>query len=48
MPLRVGALASLAVFLIAFATLATSHGQRPAVAFSIGIGTAPGFVDSLT
>ncbi|BCW43954.1 hypothetical protein StoSoilB5_11380 [Arthrobacter sp. StoSoilB5] len=47
MPLRVGALASLAVFLIAFATLATSHGQRPVVAFSIGILGLDGLVGGM-
>lgn len=37
MPLRVGALVSLGVFLIAFAALVMSSGQRAVIAFSLGI-----------
>lgn len=44
MPLRVAALTSLGVFLIAFISLVLSSGQRPVVAFSLGLLGVDGIV----
>lgn len=44
MPLPVGALTSLGVFLIAFISLVSSSGQRPVVAFSLGLLGVDGIV----